>query len=236
MAEIALPLIGLGALYVISNNKKENFVNMGANPNERHLPNTHVPNPNFPIREQPINVKNSNYVRQYQNPNQTTDRFFETGNNSANQDDIHINSLSGNKVSKENFSHNNMVPFFGSKVRGPQIDSNHSETILDHRQGAGSHQIKRVEQAPLFKPEDNVQFTHGMPSHTDFLQSRQMPSTMISNVVPWKQEKVAPGLGLGFTTEGSNGFNSGMMDRNAWKPPTVDELRVKTRLEKFIKT
>ena len=50
----------------------------------------------------------------------------------------------------------------------------------------------------------------------------------MANVLPWEQQKVAPGLGLGYTTEGAGGFNSGMLDRKAWAPPTVDELRVKT--------
>ena len=40
--------------------------------------------------------------------------------------------------------------------------------------------------------------------------------------------KVGPGLGLGFTTEGAGGFNSGMLNRKAWEPPTVNELRTAT--------
>jgi len=47
----------------------------------------------------------------------------------------------------------------------------------------------------------------------------------MANVLPWEQEKVGPGLGLGYTTDGADGFNSGMMDRQAWAPPTVDDLR-----------
>ena len=44
MAEIAIPLITLGSMYVISNqdDEKEGFVNMGASPNA--LPNV-IPNP-----------------------------------------------------------------------------------------------------------------------------------------------------------------------------------------------
>ena len=139
-----------------------------------------------------------------------------------------INSLSGNTINQGEFKHNNMVPFFGSKVKGPLIDSNHSQSILDNHQGAGTQSINKSEVAPLFKPEDNVQWTHGVPNYSEFLQSRQLPSTKIANVLPWEQEKVGPGLGLGCTTEGAGGFNSGMLNRDAWKPPTVDELRVKT--------
>ena len=258
MAELALPLLGLGALYVISNkdnkkdkkDNKENFANMGRRV-EHYLPNTHVPVENFPTQK-PIDSTSKNYIRQYINPNQTTDQFFDghtrlsninlanlnRGNNDNNDNndnnnkalpaDTGISSLSGNKINQKDFKHNNMVPFFGSRVSGAPINSKHSESLLDHRTGAGSQTIKRVEQAPMFKPEDNVQHTHGMPNNTDFFLSRQLPSRKIANVLPWEQEQVAPGLGLGYTTEGAGGFNSGMLDRSAWKPPTVDELRVKT--------
>ena len=241
MAEVALPLLVLGGLYIYSNKKdnknKENFTNMGAK-QPQFLPNTHVITNNYPNTKS-IEPTSKNYIREYVNPNQTTDKFFDgnlhshindtditsSDNISTNTD---INSMSGSKINHKDFKHNNMVPFFGSKVRGPLVDSNHSENILDNYQGTGSQLINKVEQAPLFKPEDNVQHTHGTPNNSDFFLSRQLPSTKIANVLPWKQEKVAPGLGLGYTTEGAGGFNSGMLDRSAWKPPTVDELRVKT--------
>ena len=54
------------------------------------------------------------------------------------------------------------------------------------------------------------------------MQSRQIPSTKIANVLPWEQQKVAPGLGLGFTTEGAGGFNAGTLDRQEWLDRNVD--------------
>ena len=220
MAELALPLIGLGILYVVSNNdnKKENYSNMNKKPELSKVQAKY---------NKSIDKDSDNFTKQYNNPNQTTDKFFnqKTTNSNSNQN---INSLSGNNIDKNDFKHNNMVPFFGSKVKGQQIDSMHSKTILDNHQGAGNQHVNKVEQAPLFKPDDNIQFTHGAPNRNDFMQSRQLPSTKISNVIPWKQEQVGPGLGLGSTTEGVGGFNSGMLNRDAWVPPTVDELRVKT--------
>ena len=60
-----------------------------------------------------------------------------------------------------------------------------------------------------------MQWSHGAPNQSDFLQSRQLPSTKMANAVPWEQQKVGPGLGLGYTTEGAGGFNSGMLDRSS---------------------
>ena len=234
MAEIALPLIGLGALYVMSNqnkeSKKENFTNLGG---KKPLPNTNVPNINYPMSgiqadNSPIDPTSKNYVHQYLNPNQTTDKFFDAKNELSDEPKLTIDSLSGNKLKGGDFNHNNMVPFFGAKVTGPNIHSTATNSILDYSQGAGTQFNRKVEQAPLFNPQDNVQWTHGMPVQTDFVQSRQLPSTKISNVLPWQQEKVGPGLGLGYTTNGEAGFNSGMLDRQAWTDPTVDQLRVRT--------
>ena len=241
MAEVALPILAIGGLYIWSNNSdknknEDNFTNMGVTrlPNRSgpsNLPNTNVLNKNFPNQNQPIDTKNENYTRQYLNPNQTTDRFFNTDVSAkrvpVDDRNKEFKSLSGDCFTPQNFTHNNMVPFFGSKVTQNSVNNN-VPGILDNRAGAGSQQIKKVEAAPLFKPEDNVQLAHGAPIQTDFMQTRQMPAQRIANVLPWEQQKVAPGLGLGYTTDGAGGFNSGMTDRQSWLPPTVDDLRSKT--------
>jgi hypothetical protein len=77
----------------------------------------------------------------------------------------------------------------------------------------------------LFEPNENYQWAHGAPNENDFYQSRVNASMKMANTLPFKQEQVAPGLGLGYNTQGGDGFNSGMMERDSWKPKTVDELR-----------
>tara|TARA_A100001011_G_scaffold318515_1_gene338299 strand:- start:203 stop:2026 length:1824 start_codon:yes stop_codon:yes gene_type:complete len=239
MAELALPILALGGLYIYSNSdkkdKSEKFTNMGVTRfNDRglsNLPNTNVLNKNFPKQDQPIDRTNENYIREFPNSNQTTDKFFNTDiSQKLVPPDLRnkeFNSISGKTFTSKDFTHNNMVPFFGSKVTQNSVNNN-IPAILDNASGLGSQRIKKVEAAPLFKPADNVQLAHGAPIQTDFLQTRQMPATRIANVLPWEQQKVAPGLGLGYTTEGSGGFNAGMTDRQAWLPPTVDDLRSKT--------
>ena len=93
--EIAVPLIALGGMYVISNQKnedctkkeirkmtQENFVNMGIKTNlatrdsERfgnYLPNTNTPQQNFPV----LNINQSvDTIQNYPNPNSATDKYF----------------------------------------------------------------------------------------------------------------------------------------------------------------
>lgn len=232
MAEIAIPLMALGGMYVISNQKKkermttvENVVpwKAGTIQETSNMPNI-----------------NSSNVKQYLNSNQHTDKYY-TGNISQ-----HVNannpldsvggghtkehkSLTGNNIDQSNFNHNNMVPFFGARVRGATVSSDITESILDNLQGSGSQLIRKKEQAPLFKPHDNLHHANGAPNMSDFIQSRVNPSMRMANVKPWEEERVAPGLNKGFTTAGSNaGFNSGMESREAWLPKTVNELRVDT--------
>ena len=138
-------------------------------------------------------------------------------------------SMTGKQVTGDYFSHNNMVPFFGSHLRNIHGDVNSNESVLDNMMGSGSQIISKTEQSPLFSPHENLQWALGMPSQTDFIQSRINPSTKLTGVKPFADEKVGPGLGLGYTTEASGGYNSGMFMRESWVDRGVDELRVENK-------
>ena len=230
MAEIAIPLIALGSLWILSNQEKnpitrENFENAGGDLNA--LPNTNIPSTNYPFK-----TKNINTIKKYSDANQSTDKYFvqdvynKTVNSDTVSDDLkQITSLTGDTMSKGDFNHNNQQPFFGSKVRGSGADFDALEGRLDSMTGAGALQIEKQESAPLFKPQEEMSWQNGMPNMNDFMLSRQNPSMKMSNVKPWEEERVAPGINQGYGKEGNGGFNSGMMDRDTWKPKTVDELR-----------
>ena len=244
---MVIPLFALSSLYLInSQSKKENFQSK-----RPALPNIDVPNRNYP-EESPVIYSETDLTSELSTVNKFnsaggvyTDKFFDPesvsgmvlGNGVPNttpggatdttpspQDSYY--SLTGNKVSADYFQHNNMVPFFGSNIRSSQINANSNESVLDNYTGAGSQiQIKR-EVAPMFKPSENEQWAYGAPNNSDFFQSRVNPSMRMGNVNPFEQHQVAPGLGLGYTNEGSGGFNSGMMMRDQWLDRGVDELRV----------
>ena len=244
--ELAIPFLALGGMYVISNQssntynnpplmnkrvKRENFDNMGKKAN--YMPNTDIPPQNFP-------VPNINQIvqttQEYPNPNSATDKYFNqnlfenrvNNNLPVGQDPQKIYSLTGNYLESAQFKHNNMVPFVGGKAKGYTYHPNTAETILDNMAGTGSQIIKKIEQAPLFKPEENMSWAYGMPNQSDFYQSRVNPGMRVNNVKPFDTEYVAPGLDHGFSKHGSGGFNSGMEARDKWLPYTVDQLRVDT--------
>ena len=249
--EIAIPLIALGGMYVVSNQsnesctkkeirkqRQENFTNMGIRSNlgvktDNYLPNINIPPQNFPVSN--INQL-VDTVQQYPNPNAATDKYFNQNlyekkvrNNVPVTKTIQdVYSMTGNYLNSEQFKHNNMVPFNGGKVKGRTYDVNINESVLDNMIGSGSQVIKKIEQAPLFKPEQNMQWAYGMPNQSDFYQSRVNPAMKNNNVKPFDSIMVGPGLDQGYGINGSNGYNSGMEARDKWLPKTVDQLRVDT--------
>jgi len=234
MAELAIPLIALGGLYVMSNHNKEETTSKKEPFTSMDKPATHIPI-NYPVGKK---ISADDPMR-YNNPNQTTDKFFKNNtyekveqNNprdsvgGSTQTSL---SLTGKPINKKEFKHNNMVPFFGAKIKGATCSTDIAQSQLDNMQGAGSQFRSKVEQAPLFKPQSNMNWANGMPSTTDFIMSRQMPGTKMHNIKPWDEEKVTPGLGHGFTTTNNGaGYNVAVENRNAWLPKTVDNLRVTT--------
>jgi len=245
MAEIAIPILGLGAMYVLSNrdDEKEGYTSVRRQPEQGQIKNTlpmggiktgvpMTPAINYPVQTYSDVGQN---VASYPAPNAATDRYFrqdkyekeiESGKHPSNT--VLFKSLSGDMVQKKDIKFNNMVPFFGSKVTQRTTGFSGNESILDNYTGNGSQVIHKKEQAPLFAPQANMNYAHGVPNHTSFIQSRMNPSANMNNVKPWDEIHVGPGLNKGFTNKGSDGFNAGMEARNVWVDKTVDQLRAKT--------
>lgn len=246
--ELAIPVLVLGSLYIASNknnnkkenllssihrksNNKENYENMGRTFN--YLPNEKTTIRNYPVTNEKDLEDN---VNKYSNPNTATDKYFnQTAYENSNNQGIQVGqniqsiySLTGNYVNSEEFKHNNMKPFYGAKIKGQVYNNNNAETFLDNMVGSGSQNIKKIEQSPLFKPEDNVQYPYGVPNNSDFYQSRVVPAGRNHAVKPFESIRVGPGLDKGYGYEGSNGFNAGMEARDLWIDKNVDELRIKT--------
>jgi hypothetical protein len=244
--EIGIPLVALAGLYLVSkSDKKETFENRKE---EQLLPNTNIPDMNYPDSVQmsasELDLTNSlshnnkydggAYTDKYFNQNAPNSLFNSSSSSPASNSGCPSNlmgqsftSLAGQEVGCDYFRHNNMVPFFGSKFHSNYQDTGGAtDLIMDNYLGTGTQTISKKEQSPLFKPDENLQWAYGAPNQTDFYQSRVNPSMRMANVKPFEEERVAPGIGLGYGTEGSAGFNSGMLAREMWMPKTVDELRV----------
>lgn len=197
---------------------------------QSHPTNLDVVNgrPRDEINNFPLNgyTSSNNLEGYYSNPNAPVDKLFHSDVYTAHleSDPTQYKSLTGNIVNASGLKHNNMVPFFGSKIN---CSGNHkgNENKLDNMIGAGSQHIRKQEQAPLFKPQENMQWAHGTPSASNFIQSRMNPSMKMANVKPFEEVRVGPGLNEKGGVLGSGGFNAGMQNRQQWMPKSVDELR-----------
>ena len=199
--ELAIPVIAFGALYLISNQQQR----------------------------QKLNKKFENFLPSNPTPIvQRSQKYYNSGTTDPESSQQSFTDMAGRKVFADSLTSNNMVPFTGrTKAMGNEF-RHQTESNLDTKIGGGALQFVKSEVAPLFKPQENMQRPYGSPNESDFYQSRVNPSMNAHNVKPFQEEKVAPGLNLGFGTQGSGGFNSGMEARNMWSEKTVDELRVAT--------
>jgi hypothetical protein len=114
--------------------------------------------------------------------------------------------LSGERLNTGDFKHNNMVPFFGGKVRqnmGPQTNS----AILDNYTGSGVTQIAKKEVETMF---DTARAPFGNPfgleNSSDFIQSRINDPRSRAGERPFEPTRVGPGVNEGFAATGKGGF------------------------------
>jgi hypothetical protein len=124
--------------------------------------------------------------------------------------------------------HNNMVPFFGSKVT-QSVYNGATDGILDTYTGTGKHTFFRKEEAPaFFKPEAGNGLPWGKQVETDFEQSRMVTSLAMKNVFPIQPTIVGPGVNDGYTNLPSGGYQQDAI-REFALPKTTDELRVENK-------
>ena len=151
---------------------------------------------------------------------------FEDG---GNNDGFVKSDLTGESIPADSFRHNNMVPFFGGRVK-QNTDSSANTSRLDRFTGAGSTDIKKKEIEPMFDYM-NTPFGNpfGMEDNTDFVQSRMNVARNRAGEKPFEPTRVAPGIGEKYGITGKGGFQqievNDYMMKNIRK---TDDLRVAT--------
>jgi len=220
MAQIAIPLVIVGALYLMSNDKdKEGF--------KEQNEGTGVNEPDMLLRDKTTDFRNDNAKSKYTLNNEGTysqyqDKYFVGGSTLAdplfnNVEEAKFISLTGDSILNKEVSHNNMKTFYGSKSYGNLPDSSFQNSQLDTYSGLGSLSIEKKEISSMFRPESNVQNVYGNQNQSDFFQSRVNESMRKANTTPWEQVR---------DNKGEVGFNWAMADRDKSMPKSVDELRV----------
>jgi hypothetical protein len=232
MAELfIIPGLALLGLYTINSQKKEEGF--------QDLPNTNIPDKNYPYDYPIDNVESDisitskiSTTNEYDGLSVYTDKYFDNKSEFntpplANKT-VKFQSLTGLQ-SNDYFSHNNMQPFFGSKSHDIHVGNNANEGLLDNMNGSGSQTIIKREVAPLFDAKSNISWANNMPNSSEFVRSRMNASQSMNGISPFEKQNVGPGIGLGASTEGMGGYNSGLFAREQWIDKSVDELRTSTK-------
>lgn len=209
MAQIAIPVVMLGALYLMSNDKskKEGF---------KELLPANVEDSTLLLKDTDNKVVSKSATSKYGmnidgDYSQYQDKYF-----TPKQEDSKklFRSLDGNDILTDDVKHSNMTMFYNSKSYGSNFTDNQ---ILDSKDGKGSLFIEKKEISSFFKPTEKVTAVFGNQNQNDFYQSRVQESSRHANDKPWQEIK---------DQKGNNGFNWGLNEQQ--RPKTVDELRVET--------
>ena len=130
-------------------------------------------------------------------------------------------------VTVEKFTHNNMVPFFGSKL-SQNMSESRNEVLLENFTGASAPgslapktEVKSFSDVSMHMMPENIPY---YAASLDRFES----STMRRNEVPMDAERVGPGTKFDDPSLPSGGYQQDAY-RDVPFYPTVDELRTKTK-------
>ena len=148
---------------------------------------------------------------------------YSSGN--KNMPSVVVSPLTGQPINSDQFTHNNMTPFFGSRVR-QNIDLNKSNATLSNHTGIENFTINKREQQPLFEPTKDVNIQYGTQNTNSDVQSRINTTQYRRNELPFDKQYVGPGLNKGYSAKPSGGFHPDVRDYVL--PKSIDELRPKS--------
>ena len=136
-------------------------------------------------------------------------------------------NLSGMKMEKSDYIHNNMVPFLKGNVT-QNVDVERMSNYTDRMSGNDSLYMKKQEVPCLFKPTINDQVcSRGMQNNDEFLKSRVVDPLSRNNEFPIQQIRVGPGLNRGYSSAGVGGFQQSDTLKYA-APPDLQANKPKT--------
>jgi hypothetical protein len=140
-----------------------------------------------------------------------------------------ISPLTGLPMPTDEFTHNNMVPFFRGSVK-QNISDEANRSKLDSMIGTGYDQIEKREQAPLFDPHrEPTGNVTGLESFTNFAQDRIISSSNRAFEKPTESVMVGPGIKQGYSSLPIGGYQQFEVLEEARRYRNVDELRVASK-------
>lgn len=143
-----------------------------------------------------------------------------------NTDGKKVKLLSGEEVDESTFLHNNMVPYYGGKIK-QNVDEKVNSSKLESFTGVVNNFKSKCEVPSFFDKTKDVNNPYGMKNMNDFYQDRIVAPRVMNNVTPVPKVYVGPGINKGYSAEPTGGFHQTDFLESIM-PKTVDELRVAT--------
>lgn len=126
--------------------------------------------------------------------------------------------------------HNNMEPFFGGSVK-QNLRADANRTLLQNHTGTNALYRHKTEVKRMFPVVKNPYAVGGMPVANNREMDRYIPSIKKTNILPFEQKRVAPGLNKNMTDDTTNiGFHDTYrpLGQGSYKP--INELRVNPKI------
>ena len=135
-----------------------------------------------------------------------------------------VKSLTGNDIDITDFKHKNMQPFIKGNVT--QVTSDIQNTRLQINTGNDIYYKNKKEIEPFFSPTNSYLNKKEMDNNRSFIKDRINITDKQNNTSPIESVRVGSGLGLGYGSEGSGGFQQ-LNTAEYAAPRSIDELRSK---------
>ena len=141
--------------------------------------------------DEPASVNESYKTIEGMNTSLQRNLDFVNGYSSFQETDMHYDI-----VNKDKFTHNNMVP--NTSRRDFSINTDRSQRKLETFSGIDPLYVSKKEKVPLFQPMPDLTWVNGMPTVTNELQKRYLPSSKnnFGNLPFENSVKIKPGLGF----------------------------------------
>jgi hypothetical protein len=136
-------------------------------------------------------------------------------------------NLAGIEIPENEFMHNNMTPYFGSRIK-QNTEPVANRSVLEKFTGEFGADIwqKKKEQKPIFDPmRKDVGNVFGNENRTDYYIERIFEPRARKNERPFESIHVGPGLNKGYSSTPVGGFQQFEI-QDYVKPKNVDELRL----------
>ena len=160
------------------------------------------------------------------NNQNTSIKYLHKPEHTKNTENNYVSRLSGKVVNIEEFSHNNMTPFFGGSIKQNTYEYA-NQPILELHTGTDKYNINKKEIEPLFKPTKNINNVYGSQLSTQHELNQFVPTIKKQMELPFEQKQCGPGLNNGYTCEASGGFGQNNT-RDYIIPKSTNEIRVLT--------